>query len=61
MIEPGVLAAGDGVRVVDRPSHEVAVALCFRAPTAEPEPLPRLLDAEALPPGDLAAVRRRLG
>jgi MOSC domain-containing protein YiiM len=60
VVEPGELAAGDEVRVVDRPSHEVTVALCFRALTAEPELLPRLLDAEALPPDDLAAVRRRL-
>lgn len=60
VVEPGELAAGDEVRVVDRPSHEVTVALCFRALTAEPELLPRLLDAEALPPEDLAAVRRRL-
>lgn len=61
VLEPGELAAGDEVRVVERPSHEVTVAVCFRALTTEPELLPLLLDAAALPPKDLAAVRRRLG
>ncbi|MFI0898758.1 MOSC domain-containing protein [Streptomyces sp. NPDC020983] len=61
VVEPGELAAGDTLEVVHRPGHHaVTVSLSFRAFTTEPELLPRLLDADALPPEDLAAVRKRL-
>jgi MOSC domain-containing protein YiiM len=49
VIEPGEISAGDPVEVVHRPEHDVSVALCFRALTLEPELLPRLLAADALP------------
>lgn len=62
VVEPGALAAGDALEVVHRPGHHaVTVGVAFRALTTEPELLPRLLDADALPPEDLAAVRKRLG
>ena len=60
VIEPGEICAGDPVEIVHRPPHEVSVALAFRALTLEPELLPRLLVADALPAGDLALIRRRL-
>ena len=60
VIEPGEICAGDPVEIVHRPPHEVSVALAFRALTLEPELLPRLLVAEALPAEGLALVRRRL-
>jgi hypothetical protein len=44
---------------VHRPDHDVTVALVFRAMTLEPELLPRLLVAEALPPEDKEVIRRR--
>jgi len=49
VIEPGEIRAGDAVEVVHRPEHDVTVAVCFRAETLEPELLPRLLAADALP------------
>ena len=61
VVEPGEIAAGDPITVLSRPAHEVTVALSFRALTTEPELLPRLLDAEAFPAEDRAAIRRRLG
>ncbi|TPQ16935.1 MOSC domain-containing protein [Streptomyces sporangiiformans] len=49
VIEPGDIRAGDPVEIVDRPGHEVTVALVFRALTLEPDLLPRLPAADALP------------
>jgi MOSC domain-containing protein YiiM len=60
VVEPGRVQAGDPVEVVSRPDHDVTVALTFRALTTEPELLPRLLVATALPPQDLAVIRRRV-
>jgi MOSC domain-containing protein YiiM len=59
-VEPGEIRAGDPVEVVHRPAHDVTVALAFRALTAEPDLLPRLLAADALPPDTRARVRRRV-
>jgi len=58
VIEPGEIRAGDEVEVVHRPGHDVSVAVCFRALTLEPELLPRLLGADALP-GDLRELALR--
>jgi MOSC domain-containing protein YiiM len=60
VIEPGEVSAGDAVEVAARPAHEVTVAVAFRAVTAEPELLPLLVDLDALPAEDRAAIRRRL-
>ena len=60
VLAPGEIRAGDAVEVIERPEHEVTVALTFRAMTTEPELLPRLLVAEALPEADRENVRRRL-
>ncbi|NUP45135.1 MAG: MOSC domain-containing protein [Streptomyces sp.] len=60
VVEPGELAAGDTVEVVHRPDHAVTVELVFRAWTTEPQLLPRLLDADALPREDKETLRRRL-
>jgi len=49
VIQPGTVHAGDAVVVAGRPDHDVTVALAFRAMMVEPELLPRLLVAEALP------------
>ncbi|MDT0610213.1 MOSC domain-containing protein [Streptomyces lancefieldiae] len=59
VVEPGEVRAGDPVRIVHRPDHEVTVALQFRAATTQRELLPRLLAAgEALHPESLAAARK---
>jgi MOSC domain-containing protein YiiM len=49
VIREGQIRAGDPVAVVHRPDHEVSIALVFRALTLEPELLPLLLAADALP------------
>jgi MOSC domain-containing protein YiiM len=60
VIEPGDIRAGDPVEIVHRPTHDVTVALAFRAMTREPELLPRLLVADALPAEDRERARRRI-
>ena len=57
-LEPGEIRAGDRIEVVHRPDHDVTVALSFRALTIEPDLLPRLLAADALP-GELKELARR--
>lgn len=61
VIEAGEIRAGDVVEIVDRPDHDVSVAVCFRALTLEPELLPRLLAADALPDSLRERARRRAG
>ncbi|MFI9378652.1 MOSC domain-containing protein [Streptomyces parvulus] len=59
VVEPGEIRAGDAVRIVHRPEHDVTVALQFRAVTTRRELLPRLLAAgEALHPDALAQARK---
>lgn len=60
VVEPGQIRAGDPVVVVDRPDHDVTIGMTFRALTLEPELLPRLLAAEALPEAARAKARRRV-
>jgi MOSC domain-containing protein YiiM len=59
VIEPGEIRASDPVAIVHRPDHDVTVALSFRALTLEPDLLPRLLVADALPDEDRELVLRR--
>jgi MOSC domain-containing protein YiiM len=59
VIEPGDIRAGDPIEVLHRPDHEVSVRLSFRALTVEPDLLPRLLAADALPQDILDMVRKR--
>jgi MOSC domain-containing protein YiiM len=59
VIEPGEVQAGDEIEVVHRPRHDVTVALTFRALLVEPELLPRLLVADALPSELKEMARRR--
>lgn len=44
--KPGEIEAGDPIVVVERPDHEITVALAYRALTTERELLPRLLEAD---------------
>jgi MOSC domain-containing protein YiiM len=60
VLRAGHIRAGDPVEVVGRPGHEVTIGLAFRALTREPELLPRLLAAGALPEKILAKARRRV-
>lgn len=58
VIAPGEIVAGDPVSIEHRPGHDVTVAVSFKALTTEPELLPRLLAAGALP-GDVKDLARR--
>ena len=60
VIAPGEIRAGDPITVVSRPAHDVTVGLTFRATTREPELLPRLLVADALPQEVKDRARRRI-
>jgi len=59
VIEPGEVQAGDPVEIVARPEHDVTVAVSFLALTVEPDLLPRLLAADALPRELRDLARRR--
>lgn len=59
VIEPGEIQAGDEITVVDRPGHGVTVAITFRALTLEPELLPKLPAADALPEEIKETARKR--
>jgi MOSC domain-containing protein YiiM len=59
VIAEGEIQAGDEIEIVHRPDHDVTVALTFRALTVEPELLPRLLAADALPQDIRELARRR--
>ncbi|MGA5224574.1 MOSC domain-containing protein [Streptomyces koyangensis] len=61
VVAEGEIRAGDPVEIVHRPDHQVTVALTFRALTREPELLPRLLPAHALPEEARETVLRRTG
>jgi len=49
VVEPGRIRAGDRVVIEHRPDHDVTIAVTFRALTTEPELLPLLPAADALP------------
>ncbi|NUP51886.1 MAG: MOSC domain-containing protein [Catenulispora sp.] len=59
VIEPGDIRVCDPVEIIHRPDHAVTVAVVFRAMTLEPDLLPRLLVADALPDEGKELVRRR--
>ena len=50
VVESGQVRAGGPIEIVSRPDHDVTVSVSFRALTIEPDLLPRLLAADALPP-----------
>ncbi|MFD5322030.1 MOSC domain-containing protein [Streptomyces sp. NPDC127098] len=61
VVEPGEIRADDPVEITHRPEHGVTVAVTFRAVTLEPELLPRLSAADALPEEIRELVDRRTG
>jgi MOSC domain-containing protein YiiM len=61
VITPGPVQAGDPIVVTRRPRHAVTVGTTFRALTTEPELLPSLLAADALPDGIRELARKRAG
>jgi MOSC domain-containing protein YiiM len=61
VITPGQVRAGDPVEITYRPSHDVTVAMTFKALTTEPELLPLLLAADAMPDDVKALASKRTG
>jgi MOSC domain-containing protein YiiM len=59
VVAPGEIRAGDPVVIESRPDHDVTIGVTFRALTLEPELLPRLLSADALPPSVRENAARR--
>ncbi len=59
VITPGTMRAGDRIEVVDRPDHSVTIGMVFRALMLEPELMPALMAADALPQKIKRQVERR--
>jgi len=59
VIEPGQVRAGDPIVIEHRPGHDVTIGVTFRALTTEPELLPRLLAAGAMPADITELARKR--
>jgi MOSC domain-containing protein YiiM len=49
VIEPGSVSGGDSVDVVARPEHGITIGLVYRALVLQPDLLPGILEADALP------------
>lgn len=60
VIAPGTVRAGDAIAIDYRPDHDVTIDMVFRARFSEPELLPQLLVAEALPDEIKDFARRRV-
>jgi MOSC domain-containing protein YiiM len=59
VITPGEIRVGDEIVVIDRPDHDVTIEMTFRALTTEPDLLPLLLTADAMPQGVRDVAERR--
>lgn len=59
VIEPGSVRGGDAVEVVERPAHGVTIGFVYRALLLQPELLPEILRADALPDDIKQRARRR--
>ena len=59
VIEPGTVRAADRIEVIDRPAHSVTIGTVFRALMLEPELMPQLAAADALPEKIKQQVARR--
>jgi MOSC domain-containing protein YiiM len=57
---PGTVRAGDAIAIDYRPDHEVTIGLVFRPRFSQPELLPQLLVADALPAELKDYARRRI-
>ena len=60
VISPGKVRTGDAIAIDYRPDHDVTIGLVFRARFSEPELLPQLLVADALPAELKDFARRRV-
>jgi MOSC domain-containing protein YiiM len=60
IVEPGHLQAGDDIAIVQRPDHGITIGIVYRAMMLEPELMPSLLVADALPEPLKRQARRRV-
>ncbi|MEU4564906.1 MOSC domain-containing protein [Actinoplanes sp. NPDC023936] len=60
ILTPGEIRAGDRVEVRERPGHGLTVAEAFGIYMHDPDRLPRLLVADALPPSTRSEIEQRL-
>ncbi|MGE2735812.1 MOSC domain-containing protein [Mycolicibacterium vaccae] len=60
VLTPGTVRAGDTVTVLARPDHDVTIGTVFRAMMTEPDLLPALAVADALPEKIKQKVAKRL-
>lgn len=58
VVEPGTIAAGDAVEVLDRPAHGIVVPRVFRAFVGDLDAAREVLDAGVLAPVDHADLER---
>lgn len=56
---PGEIGAGDPLTILERPDHEITVALVYRALTTQRELLPRLLEADEYLDDELRQIIER--
>lgn len=61
VIAAGTLRAGDRIEVIERPDHSVTIGTVFRALMLEPDLMPALAAADALPERIKQQVARRIG
>lgn len=61
IVEPGHVQTGDAVEIVHRPDHDVTIGTVYRAMMLEPDLMPSLLVADALPEPLKRKARRRAG
>ncbi len=60
VLEPGTIAAGDAVEVLDRPAHGIVVPRVFRAFVGDLDAAREVLDARVLAPVDHADLERMM-
>ncbi len=60
VLEPGTIAAGDAVEVLDRPAHGIDVPRVFRAFVGDLDAARQVLDAGVLAPVDHADLERMM-
>ena len=60
VISPGAVRSGDTISIDYRPDHDVTIGIVFRARMSEPDLLPQLLLADALPSELKDYARRRI-
>lgn len=59
VIAPGTLRAGDRIEAIERPDHSVTIGTVFRALMLEPDLMPALAVADALPDRIKQQIARR--